>query len=132
MGKGGQERLVERPAGIAVQRRPARPVGDEPRPLLAGIGQFHEGIGQFQAADEQLEPLGDARIGRVAAGQRGLRRRPMGQEGGPVAADARLDPFQQQAEEQILPGLAGAQRGAGLARPAPARRPAVASRSAPT
>jgi hypothetical protein len=54
------------------------PIGLEACPLFLGIGQLNERVGQFDAADEQLEPLGNARIGRVAARQRGLRGGPMG------------------------------------------------------
>ena len=39
-----------------------RPIRLESRALLRGIGEFDEGVGQFDAADEQLEPFGDARI----------------------------------------------------------------------
>ena len=87
-----------------------RPVGLEARALLVGIGQLDERIGQFDAADEQLEPLGNARIGRIAARQRGLRGGPVGEEGGMRAAELWLDPLEQEAEEQVLPVLVRAQR----------------------
>ena len=108
-----------------------RPIGLEARALLVGVGQFDEGIGQFDAADEQLEPLGDARIGRIAARQRGLRGGPVGQEGGMRAAEPRLDPLEQEAEEQVLPVLVLAQRVPAAAASAGASS-AVASTSAPT
>ena len=111
---------------------PPRPIGDETRPLLVGIGQFDEGVGQFDAADEQLEPLGDARIGRIAARQRGLRGRPVREEGGMRAAELRLDPLQQQAEEQVLPGLARRAGATPAAAASAGASPAVASTSAPT
>ena len=132
VGQGGQEILVQRPVRRAVQRMAAGPVGHEAGALLGGVGEFHEGVGQFDAADEQLEPLGDARVGRVAPGQRRLRRRPVGQEGRLRAAEMRLD---------RVPAAGGrtdpprSRRRAAAPRPAAASAgasPAVASRSAPT
>ena len=107
-GERREEILIERPIGTGRRVAP-RPIGLEARALLVGIGQLDEGIGQFDAADEQLEPLGDARIGRIAARQRGLRGGPVGEEGGMRAAELRLDPLEQQAEEQVLPALVLAQ-----------------------
>jgi len=60
---------------------------------------------------------GDARVGGVAPRQRRLFGRPVGEEGRMIAAEPGLDALQQQAEEQIFPGFAGAERrAAGAAR----------------
>ena len=107
-GKSGQEVFVQRPvlAGDCVA---AGAICCEARALFLGVGQLDKGVGELDAADEQLEALGDARIGRVAPGQGCLCRGPVGQERRMRAADARLNTFQQQAEEQVLPGFAVAQ-----------------------
>ena len=109
----GEEILIERPGlmakGLAAQRMAAVAVGDEAGALLHRVGEFHEGIGEFDAADEQLEPFRHTRIGRIAAGQCGLRGGPMGQEGRVVAAKLGFDAIEQKAEEKVLPGLAAAQ-----------------------
>ena len=44
----------------------------ETRPLLGGVGQLGESVGEFDAIVEQLEALGDAGIGGTDPGQRGL------------------------------------------------------------
>ena len=89
-----------------MQRPAGGDVGDEAGALLGGVGQLVEGIGQLEAGGEELEAQGGAGVGGVAPGQRRLGRRPMGEEGGAVAAEVGLHPFQQQAEEEILPALA--------------------------
>ena len=91
----------------------AGPVFREAGALLGCVGQFDEGVGQFHAADEQLEPFGDAGISGVAPGQGSLGGGPVGEERGAIPAEPRFDAFQQQAEEQVLPGLVRAQFGTG-------------------
>ena len=41
-------------------------VGFEPAPLLVRVSQFVEGVGEFDAAAIELEPLRDARIVRLS------------------------------------------------------------------
>ena len=113
VGQGGQEILVHRPI-LTVQRVPPGAVGGEAGALFGGVGQFLERVGQFHAAEEELEPQGGAGVGGIPPGERRLGGRPMRQEGRVVAAELRLDAFQEQAEEEVLPVLAGAQPGAGL------------------
>ena len=50
-------------------------VGLEPAPLLAGVAQFMESIGELNATTVQLETLGCARIVRVRLRKRRLARR---------------------------------------------------------
>ena len=85
----------------------ARAIFLEPCTLFGRVGQFDEGVGQFHAAEEEFEALGDARIARIAPREGRLRCGPVCQEGRVGAADMRLDPFEEQAEEQIFPGFGG-------------------------
>jgi lysine 2,3-aminomutase len=113
MREGRQEVLIERPVGRAVDRMAAGAVRGEAGTLLGHVGEFHEGIGEFDAADEQLEPLGHARVGGIAPRQRRLGGRPVGKKGRPRAPQMRLDAAEEQAEKQILPALARTERDPG-------------------
>ncbi len=84
-------------------------IGQKALPLLGGIGQLNEGVGQLDAADIKLEAQSHPRIGGVALSQRCLGRRPVGEEGRPGTAKVRFHPFEQKAEEQVFPGFARAQ-----------------------
>src|SRR3546814_10170819 len=65
----------------------------EPAALLHRVAQLAEGVGQLDAAGEQLEPFRQPRIARLRAGQRRLGNRIVVEDGRPAVADRRLAPF---------------------------------------
>src|SRR6185312_2148864 len=73
---------------------------------------FAEGIGELQAADIELEALGEPGIARLCAGERRHRDGIVVKEGRRAVAELRLDPFEEDTEEQILPVIAVMRRDA--------------------
>ncbi len=69
--------------------------------LLERIGQFAESIGQFDAATIQFETLGQARIGRLAAGEGGLLERIIVENGRSAIAKVGFDPLAEHPAEYI-------------------------------
>ena len=61
------------------------------RRCSAGVGQFAEAVGELDAADVELEPLGAARIVRAGAGQRRLGGRIAVEDRRPAEPEMRLD-----------------------------------------
>ena len=100
---------------------PSRPRGGA---AARCIGEFAEAIGEFDAADIELETLGQPRIagaGRAsAASQRGI----FDRESWRARCRASLDPLDQHAAENVGPAIVVGDRG--CRRP---RRPGRASRS---
>ena len=102
--EGGDEVVVDRIA-FAVATLLFIHLGLEAPPLLGGVRQLAEGIGQFHAAGVELEPIGDARVAGVGPCQgRQLGRvrsrmvaRPLPRHGSTLV--------QQDAAERVLPGI---------------------------
>ena len=103
-GDRGEKILVER---IALAVAPLLFVHRrvEAAALLGGVGQFAKAVGEFDAAGIDLEPFGDARIGRLGARQRRLRRRIFEQHGQTPLPQIRLDMLDQHLAENVRPGV---------------------------
>ena len=82
----------------------------EPPPLLGGVGQLVESVGELDPATVELETLGDARIVGADARERRLARRVGMKDGGPPDPEARLDPLAEEATEDVRPAVVGATR----------------------
>src|SRR5205807_3149918 len=107
--EGGEELLVqgkdvppESPAKLLLFAQPLA--------LLARVAQLRKAVGQLEAPGVQLESLGDTRVGWLEPGQRRLRCGVLGEVGGPVDAERRLDPLQEHPGEEVVPR--GIERGA--------------------
>ena len=113
-----QKILVERIA-LAVDAFFLRHLAFEPAPLLGGVGELGEAVGEFDAADINLEAFGDARIFPRRARQRRLLGGIFVQNGRAPNAEIALDALHQHAAENIAPAVvvgnanAGRLRGAG-------------------
>ena len=90
--------------------------------LLGGVGEFAEGVGEFDAAGVKLEPLGDAGVVRAEARERRLAGGIIGEEGRPAEAEVGLDLLRQQAAEQVRPGIVRRDAHAGARRRRRGRR----------
>ena len=107
--EGGKEILVDR-VGLAVKRLLLRLITGEAPALLGGIGQFAEGVGEFEAADIDLETLGETGIAGAAARQCRHRQRVVVEDGRRAQAEHRLDPLEEDAEKERLPIIARMRR----------------------
>ena len=101
-----EEILVDR-IGDAVARLLVRLIGVEAAALRRRIGELAEGIGELETADIELEALGQARLLRLGSRQRRHGDRIIVEDGRRADAERRLDALEKDAEEQILPGVAG-------------------------
>jgi hypothetical protein len=104
--EGGEEILVDR-IDLAIEGLFAGLVGNEPAALLCGVGQFAEGVGEFEPASINLEALGQARVFRMAARQRRHRQRVIVEDRRHAESEQRLDAFEKNAKEQRLPAIPG-------------------------
>ncbi len=77
------------------------------RALLGRIGELAEAVRQFDAADVNLEALGEAGIVRAEPRQRGLARGVALEHGRPSDAEGGLDPRAHDPREQIRPAVVG-------------------------
>src|SRR5215472_12222554 len=98
----GKEILVDRIA-VAVAPFLLGHLGLETPALLHRIGQFAERIGELDTAHIELEAFRNARIGALAAGERRLDGRILGEDRGAPDAEPRLDLFHQDAAEDVAP-----------------------------
>ena len=71
--------------------------------LLCGVRQFPEGIGKFDTAGIELEAFGDFWVRRRWTGQRCLAQRVFAEHRRATNAKLRLDPFAQDAAEDVRP-----------------------------
>ena len=79
--------------------------GFETAALLDGVGEFAEAIGEFDAAGIELEAFGDAGVMGARAGQGGLDGGIFVKNGNSPIAEIGLDFFDQNAAENIGPGI---------------------------
>ena len=80
-------------------------VADEAAALLGGVGEFAEGVGELDAADIELEALGDARAPRAWAAPAPPRRSDSRRGWWPAEAEIRLDPLDHDAAEDVRPAV---------------------------
>ena len=66
---------------------------------------FTEGVGEFDAAGIEFEPLGHARVARARSRQRRLADRILAQDGRAPLPEMRLDQPDEDAAEQVGPGV---------------------------
>ncbi len=92
-----------------------------------------EPVGDLEAGDIELDPLGDPRIARFGPGQSRHLDRVFDQECGPTLAQMGFDPFGQNPQHQIVPTVPLTDPDTDSARLGDQRRmsPTVASRSMP-
>ena len=90
IGKGREERFIEIEGGFAERDFfLSRPL--EPGALFRGIGQFPEGISQFQTAEVQFPSFGDTGIGGRESGKRGGGGGVINQDAGAISGEGWLD-----------------------------------------
>jgi len=111
MGERRQEIFVDR-IGHAIACLLLRLVRAEAPALRAGIGELAERIGELEAADIELEPLGKMRIAGLRPRERRHGDRIVVKNRRRAAAELRLDALEEDAEEQILPAIAVMRRDA--------------------
>ncbi len=92
MRESGEEVLIQRPV-LATEGAAPGAIRLEARALFVGIRQFHEGVREFDPAQEQFKALGDARVGWVTLGERSLGGGPMGKEGRVRSVQILFDPL---------------------------------------
>ena len=108
-----EEILVDRIA-LAIDARLLVHVGLEAAALLGRVGQFAEGVGEFDAAGIELEAFRDARIAGFGPRQRRLRDRIFAQDRGAAAGRDAARCARQDAAEDVRPGVVGGDADAGL------------------
>ncbi len=104
---------LERREELLVQVRdgePGGPAGGPVRlvapPLLGRIGQLVEGVRQLDPARVELEAEGHREVGVFPhPGEGGLARRVLGEDRRALPSEARFDPVEEDAEEQVVPGV---------------------------
>jgi hypothetical protein len=112
-GERAQKVLVQ---GVALAMNPFLLVhlGREPASLLARIGQFAKGVGEFHTAQIELEPLGDPGIVRRRTRQGGFGRRVFVQDRGAAKPEPGFDALDQDPADHIGPGVVGRNPDAGF------------------
>src|SRR5689334_2913420 len=98
MGERRQEILVDG-IGLAIAAALERLVGHEAPALRCGVGQLTEGIGELEAADIELEALGEPGIARLRAGERRHRDGVVIKKRRRAVAELGLDALEEDAEE---------------------------------
>src|ERR1700730_17127917 len=111
----GEEVVVDR-VGLAVERLLFCLVAGEPRALLGRIGQLAKGVGELEAANIDLEALGETGIARTASRQCRHRQRVVVEDGRCPEAENGLDPLEENAEKERLPIVARMGRYSNMAR----------------
>src|SRR5215217_8778955 len=104
MGEGGKEFLVDRVA-LPVDTLFLVHLRFEPPALLVRVGELAEGVRKLDAADIQLEALGDTRVARRRPRKRRLDYRVFAQDRGAPEPEIRLDALDEHPAEDVRPGI---------------------------